>query len=71
MVSQKLLFTKTFKVETGVGCVLSESIDPAECEIYIGALSPEEFDNLKQNYQTGDLVHILSRKVEVIWDRKP
>ena len=59
MVSQKLLFTKPFKIETGVGCVSSESIYPAECEIYIGALSPEEFDNLKQNYQTYALVQIL------------
>jgi hypothetical protein len=71
MVNQELLFTKPSKIETKVICVSSESIDGAECDMYIGALSPEEFDRLKQNYQPDALDEILTGKIEVIWDRKP
>jgi hypothetical protein len=50
MVSQGLLFSEPSIAETGVWCSPSEGIDPAECAIFIGALSPEEFDRLKRNY---------------------
>jgi len=50
MVYQRLLFSKPSIAETGVGCSPSEGLDPAECALFIGALSPEEFDRLKRNY---------------------
>ena len=50
MANQGLLFSKLSIEETGVACVPSESINHAEYEIYIGALSPEEFDRMKRNY---------------------
>jgi hypothetical protein len=50
MVNQGLLFSKLSIVETGLRCAPSESIELAECEICIGALSPEDFNRLKKNY---------------------
>ena len=50
MVYQGLLFSKPSIDETGAECSPSEGIDPAECAIFIGALSPEEFDRLERNY---------------------
>jgi len=50
MVYQGLLFSKSSIVETGEGCTPSEGIDPAECAIFIGTISPEEFDRLKRYY---------------------
>ena len=50
MVNQGLFLSKPSIAETVVECSPSEGIDPAECAIFIGALSPEEFDSLERNY---------------------
>jgi len=50
MANQGLLFSKLSIVETGIGCFLYEVINPPECAIFIGALSPEEFDRMIRNY---------------------
>ncbi|MFC1780993.1 hypothetical protein ACFLZ8_01845 [Planctomycetota bacterium] len=50
MASQGFLFSESSIAETGVWCSLSEGIDPAQwaklCR-YIGTISPEEFEQLK------------------------
>lgn len=50
MANQGLLFSKPSIVETEVTCSPTESIKHGECEIFIGALSQEEFDRMKQNF---------------------
>jgi len=50
MANQGLLCSKLSIVETGVGCLLFEGINTPECAIFIGALSPEEYDRMKRNY---------------------
>jgi len=47
MIYQGLLFSKLSIAETGVWCSPSTGIDPAERAMFIGALSPEEFDSLE------------------------
>jgi hypothetical protein len=50
MVNQGLSCLKSSIEETGLVCVPSESINHLEFEMYIGALSQEEFERMKQNY---------------------
>jgi len=49
MVYQGLLFSK-LSAETREGCNPFEGIDPAEYVMFIGTISPEEFDRLKRYY---------------------
>ncbi len=50
MANKGLLFSKLSIVETEVRWAQSESVELAECAIFIGTLSPEEFDRMKRNY---------------------
>jgi hypothetical protein len=54
MASQGLLFAEPSVAETGVWCTLSEGIDPADwaalCR-YIGSLSPEKFQSVRDEIQ--------------------
>lgn len=50
MVNQGLLFPKPSIEEIGIVCVPSESMNHAEYEMYIGALSSEEFESMKQYF---------------------
>ena len=50
MANQGLLFSKLSIVETGIGCFLFEDKNSPEFAIFIGALSPEEFDRMIRNY---------------------
>jgi hypothetical protein len=50
MVYQGLFLSKPSIAETGEGCSPSEGIDTAECAIFIGTISPEEFERLKRYY---------------------
>jgi hypothetical protein len=48
MAYQELLFSKPSIAETIEGSNPCEGMDSSECAIFIGALSTEEFDRLKQ-----------------------
>jgi hypothetical protein len=50
MIYQGLFFSKSSIAETGEDCTSSEGIDPAEIAIFIGTISPEEFERLKRYY---------------------